>query len=180
MVFSSHLFVFYFLPLVLLLNYTLPFRWLSFALMSVNFLFYGWANPAWLGLLVFSASVDYVCGRALAHFSGLPRVGRALPILPRGKPRNTAQRVALTVSMVTNLGLLAFFKYFDFGVGSVNALAETLGLGAPVAATLHVALPIGISFYTFQSMSYGIDVYRGEARPLRNPRRYRERHDVLR
>jgi len=169
MVFSSHLFVFYFLPLVLLLNYTLPFRWLSFALMCVNFLFYGWANPAWLGLLVFSASVDYVCGRALVFFSDVPKVGYELPILPRGGPRNTAQRVALGVSMVTNLGLLAFFKYFDFGVASVNTLADTLGLAPPIVTTLHVALPIGISFYTFQSMSYGIDVYRGDARPLRNP-----------
>ena len=94
MVFSSHLFVFYFLPLVLLLNYTLPFRWLSFALMCANFLFYGWANPAWLGLLVFSASVDYVCGRALVFFSDLPKGGTELPVLPRGGPRNTAQRVA--------------------------------------------------------------------------------------
>src|ERR1044071_7427466 len=158
MVFSSHLFVFYFLPLVLLLNYTLPFRWLSFALMCVNFLFYGWANPAWLGLLVFSASVDYVCGRALVFFSGLPRIGGVLPLLPRGGRRNCAQRAALAVSMVTNLGLLAFFKYFDFGVASVNALAGRFGLAPPVVTTLHVALPIGISFYTFQSMSYGIDV----------------------
>jgi alginate O-acetyltransferase complex protein AlgI len=169
MVFSSHLFVFYFLPLVLLLNYTLPFRWLSFALMCVNFLFYGWANPAWLGLLVFSASVDYVCGRALVFFSGLPEEGGDLPMLPRGGRRNGAQRTALAVSMVTNLGLLAFFKYFDFGVASVNALAGRFGLAPPIVTTLHVALPIGISFYTFQSMSYGIDVYRGEARALRNP-----------
>src|SRR5689334_2353748 len=169
MVFSSHLFVFYFLPLVLLLNYTLPFRWLSFVLMCANFLFYGWANPAWLGLLVFSASVDYVCGRALVAFSGLPDDGAELPMLPRGGRRNTAQRLALAVSMVTNLGVLAFFKYFDFGVASLNGLAESLGLAPPVVSTLHVALPIGISFYTFQSMSYGIDVYRGDARPLRNP-----------
>ena len=110
MVFSSHLFLFYFLPLVLVLNYTLPFRWLSFALMCGNFLFYGWANPAWLGLLVFSASVDYVCGRALVFFSGLPDEGRELPILPRGGRRTPAQRAALAVSMVTNLGLLAFFS----------------------------------------------------------------------
>ena len=82
MVFSSHLFVFYFLPLVLLLNYTLPFRWLSFMLLCANLVFYGWANPIWVLLLLFSASVDYLCGRALAHFSGLPH-GRELPILPR-------------------------------------------------------------------------------------------------
>jgi alginate O-acetyltransferase complex protein AlgI len=113
--------------------------------------------------------VDYVCGRALVFFSGLPDEGRELPILPRGGHRNPAQRAALAVSMVTNLGLLAFFKYFDFGAASLNALATNLGLAPPIVSTLHVALPIGISFYTFQSMSYGIDVYRGDARPLRNP-----------
>jgi alginate O-acetyltransferase complex protein AlgI len=169
LVFSSHLFVFYFLPLVLLFNYTLPFRWLSLALLAANLAFYGWANPVWLILLLFSASVDYLCGRALVALSGLPSDHGELPLLPKGDPRTRLQRAALGVSMATNLGLLAYFKYFEFGVASLDALATQLGLAAPVVSTLHVALPIGISFYTFQSMSYGIDVYRGDARALRNP-----------
>src|SRR5205823_13142645 len=107
-------------------------------------------------------------GRALVHFSGLPREGRELPMLPRGGPRNRAQRIALAVSMVSNLGLLAFFKYFDFGAANINALAAHFDLAEPIVSTLPVALPVGISFYTFQSMSYGIDVYRGDARPLRS------------
>ncbi|HEU0121006.1 MAG TPA: MBOAT family O-acyltransferase [Bryobacteraceae bacterium] len=165
MVFSSHIFLFYFLPAVLLLNYVLPFRYLTTMLTIVSYLFYGWANPAWLLLLLSSTLVDYFCGLALVHFSGLPPDEEGdLPFLPAGEPRNRPQKIALFVSLATNLTILGFFKYYDFGVESLRALG--LGENLPL---LHVALPIGISFYTFQSMSYAIDVYRGEARPLRRP-----------
>jgi alginate O-acetyltransferase complex protein AlgI len=70
--------------------------------------------------------------------------------------------------MVSNLSILAFFKYYDFGIANLNAILSALGIARNIQA-LHVALPIGISFYTFQSMSYAIDVYRGIARPLINP-----------
>src|SRR5690606_34836628 len=74
------------------------------------------------------------------------------------------------ISIVTNLGLLGFFKYFNFGVDSYNGLMTWLGLEqGQWHTTLRVVLPLGISFYTFQSMSYTIDVYRGEARAMRNP-----------
>lgn len=169
MVFTSHAFLFCFLPLVLLLNYTLPFRWLSFMLLCANLAFYGWTTPRWILLLLFSATVDYLCGRALAHLSGLKDERGELPLLPRGERRSPGQRAVLAVSMVSNLSLLAFFKYYDFGVANLNAVAQQLGAGEPLVAALHLALPAGISFYTFQSMSYGIDVYRGEARPLRSP-----------
>lgn len=168
MVFSSHLFLFYFLPLVLLLNYLLPFRYLTLMLVSLSYVFYGWANPRWLVLLFVSSTIDYVCGRALVKFSGLPTDGPDLPMLPPDTPRNRRQKVALAVSMVSNLTILAIFKYFDFAAANINALALSLGWGHDAVGLLHVALPIGISFYTFQSMSYAIDVYRGEARPLRN------------
>jgi alginate O-acetyltransferase complex protein AlgI len=169
MVFSSHIFLFYFLPLVLLLNYTLPFRWLSLTLTLLSYAFYGWANPAWVLLMLFSSYVDYFCGLALARFSGLPCDGPELPLLPRGQPRNRAQKAALTVSILSNLTILGYFKYFDFAAANVNALAQTLGLGGEALSLLHVALPVGVSFYTFESMSYAIDVYRGDGRPLRNP-----------
>ncbi len=169
MVFSSHLFLFYFLPVVLLLNYALPFRWLSFMLVASNLVFYGWASPVWVGLLLFSASVDYVCGRLLVRLSGLPDVDGEPPLLPPGTPRTPGQKAVLAVSMVSNLGLLAFFKYYDFGAANLNALAALGGVAVPLVPVLHLALPAGISFYTFQSMSYGIDVYRGEARALRRP-----------
>jgi alginate O-acetyltransferase complex protein AlgI len=169
MVFSSHLFLFYFLPLVLLLNYLLPFRWLSLALTLAGYLFYGWANPAWVLLMLFSSYVDYFCGLALVRFSGLPCDGPELPLLPRGQPRNLAQRAALAVSIFSNLAILGFFKYHDFAASNLNALAHALGLSEGTLSLLHLALPVGISFYTFESMSYAIDVYRGAARPLRNP-----------
>jgi alginate O-acetyltransferase complex protein AlgI len=169
MVFSSHLFIFYFLPLVLFLNYTLPFRFLTLMLVTVSYVFYGWANPKWLILLLTSSSIDYLCGLALVKFSGLPTNGPDLPWLPRGEPRKKSQRIALAVSMVSNLGILGFFKYFDFAAANVNALASAAGWSEHAVNLMHVALPIGISFYTFQSMSYAVDVYRGEARPLKNP-----------
>ena len=168
MVFSSHIFIFYFLPLVLLLNYILPFRLLTLMLVLVSYVFYGWANPLWLGLLFTSSFIDYFCGLALVKFSGLPMNGSDLPWLAKGGPRNRAQKIALAASMTSNLTILGFFKYFDFGASSVNAAASALGW-EPNIALLHLALPIGISFYTFQSMSYAIDVYRGDAGPLRNP-----------
>jgi len=138
-------------------------------LASLSYVFYGWTNPKWVGLLFLSSFVDYWCGLALVKFSRLPMNGPDLPWLPKGEPRNRAQKLALAVSMTSNLSILGFFKYFDFGVSNVNALAAALGMGGAEIRMLHVALPIGISFYTFQSMSYAIDVYRGEARPMRSP-----------
>jgi alginate O-acetyltransferase complex protein AlgI len=170
MVFSSHIFLFYFLPIVLLLNYLLPFRFLTTMLTIVSYTFYGWANPKWIVLMLTSTLVDYFCGLALVRYSGLkPQEDGDLPFLPKGEPRNRAQKCALFVSLATNMLILGFFKYYDFGLENLNALSGWLGAGPVPLPLIHVALPIGISFYTFQSMSYAIDVYRGEARPLRHP-----------
>ena len=169
MVFSSHLFIFYFLPLVLLLNYILPFRFLSLMLVCLSYCFYGWMNPKWILVMFTSSFIDYFCGLALVKFSGLPNEGAEFPLLPKGAPRNRAQKIALAVSMISNLSILGFFKYFDFGIANLNAISSALGMGETGIHALRIALPIGISFYTFQSMSYAIDVYRGVARPLRNP-----------
>ena len=170
MVFSSHVFLFYFLPVVLLLNYTLPFRFLTLMLMLASYLFYGWANPKWIVLLLTTTLVDYFCGLALVHYSGLPPTSSGeLPVLPLGEPRNRLQKMALALSICTNLTMLSVFKYYDFGLANLNSLAAAFGQSPLPISMLHVALPIGISFYTFQSMSYAIDIYRGEARPLRNP-----------
>ncbi len=169
MVFSSHLFLFYFLPLVLLLNYLLPFRYLSLMLVVLSYCFYGWMNPAWVLVMFTSSFIDYWCGLALIRFSGLPMDGPELPMLPRNEPRKLAQKIALGVSITSNLAILGFFKYFDFGLANLHSAMAALGFGQTGFHPLRVALPIGISFYTFQSMSYAIDVYRGQARPLRNP-----------
>ena len=169
MIFSSHLFLFYFLPLALLLNYTLPFRYLSLMLTIVSYVFYGWANPPWVLLMLISSYVDYFCGLGLVRWSGLPAPrGAELPILDRDTPRNTTQKTLLATSIISNLTILALFKYYDFGASSIAALAKTVGIDLPLPM-LHILLPAGVSFYTFQSMSYAIDVYRGDARALRNP-----------
>jgi alginate O-acetyltransferase complex protein AlgI len=120
-------------------------------------------------LMLFSSYVDFFCGLALVKCSGLPCDSPELPLLPKGQPRNSAQKAALAISIFSNLAILGFFKYHDFAAANINALVQTLGLGDGVLSLLHLALPAGISFYTFESMSYAIDVYRGDARPLRNP-----------
>ena len=169
MVFSSHLFLFYFLPLVLLLNYTVPFRLLSLVLTLMSYAFYGWMNPVWVLLMLFSSYVDYFCGLALVYFGGLPLNQHDLPYLPKHHARSFGQKLTLAVSMISNLGIIAFFKYYHFAASNIDAIAKSLGWSTGTANTLHFALPIGLSFYTFQSMSYAIDVYRGDARPLKNP-----------
>ena len=166
MVFSTHLFIFYFLPVVLLLAYTVRFRYLSGTLALLSYGFYGWANPPWALLMFASTMVDYVCGLVLIRQAGLKReADGAWPVIDPRRPRSRGMRIALTVSMLSNLALLGFFKYFDFTVENLNRVATAFGGGPEAIPMLHVALPVGISFYTFQSMSYAIDVYRGHARP---------------
>ncbi|MEM9593690.1 MAG: MBOAT family protein [Acidobacteriota bacterium] len=167
MVFSSHLFCFYFLPLSLAVYYLLPRRGKHLGLTLLSYLFYGWANPAFVVLMLFSTTVDYLCGLAVAGASPFGRDSVAK--LEEGGPRNRRQRWALGISIVSNLSLLGFFKYFNFGVDSWNATLAALGLGhLALEGVLRVTLPLGISFYTFQSMSYTFDVYRGRCAALRN------------
>lgn len=165
MVFSSHLFLFYFLPLVLLLYYAAPRRGRHLVLTLCSYWFYGWANPLFVFLMLFSTLVDYVCGLFISGNWD----GRHDRLLEEGGARTSTQRVALVVSIVTNLGLLGFFKYFNFGVDSLNGLGRAFGVpGLQLDLAFRITLPLGISFYTFQSMSYTIDVFRGHARPIRN------------
>ena len=195
MVFSSHLFVFYFLPLALLVYYLLPMRGKHLSLTLFSYVFYGWANP-WFVLLMFTSTlIDYVAGLAqagqlrpaawkqpvpLRESRGLARPRRhwsnwlLLPFVVRWvrmetPNRTRAQKVALVVSLIANLTMLGFFKYFNFGLDSWNGMVSAAGWEAARWDTLlRITLPLGISFYTFQSMSYAIDVYRGEARAIRH------------
>jgi alginate O-acetyltransferase complex protein AlgI len=166
-VFTSHVFLFYFLPLVLGLYYLLPFRARTALIAVSSYVFYGWANPIWAVIMFFGSSVDYVCGLVLLKQSGLPDRDGLPPVIGREVPRTRGMKLVLGVSIVSNLGLLAVFKYTGFVVENVNALGRALGLGESALPVLHLALPVGISFYTFKAMSYAIDVYRGEARPMR-------------
>ena len=168
MVFSSHLFLFYFLPATLLLYYAVPRRAKHLLLTIVSYLFYGWSNPLFVFLLLGSTTVDYVCGLAIAGHGPSSRSGPIRALTPE-RPRTRAQRVALTVSIVSNLSLLGFFKYFNFTVDNFDAIVTWLGMpDLRLDRAISVVLPLGISFYTFQSMSYTIDVYRGHAPALRN------------
>ena len=167
MVFTSHVFLFYFLPLVLAVYYALPFRARTALIAFSSYVFYGWANPVWAVIMFFGSSVDYFCGLALVRLSGLPDRDGLPPVIDRGVPRTRAMKIVLAISIITNLGLLAAFKYTGFVAENINALARTLGFGAQAVPVLHLVLPVGISFYTFKAMSYAIDVYRGDARPMR-------------
>lgn len=147
MVFSSLLFLFRFLPLFLALYFLVPRKLRNGVLFIGSLIFYGWGEPVYISLLLFSTLVDFFHGKLVGRF------------LERGNRK--AARMTVASSAFINLALLVIFKYTDFFIRSVNSLT---GSGIPL---LGLALPIGISFYTFQTMSYTIDVYRGEA-PVQN------------
>ena len=148
MVFTSHVFLFYFLPAVLAIYYALP-RFRNAFLTIASYVFYGWWEPWFVLLMMFSTVLDYVCGRVI----GAPGASSA------------RRKAALMAAICGDLGLLAFFKYYTFTAENLNRLAQIFG-GASLPL-LSVALPIGISFYTFESLSYTIDVYRGVVAPAR-------------
>jgi D-alanyl-lipoteichoic acid acyltransferase DltB (MBOAT superfamily) len=129
-------------------------------LLAASYVFYGWWDWRFLSLLGASTLVDYLCARWLDR-RGPTSAGIDPPEPCRYGPRT--RRAVLIVSLVTNLGMLGVFKYFDFFAASAAELLRAIGL--PTQPTLlHVILPVGISFYTFQSLSYTIDVYRGRIR----------------
>ena len=148
--FNSLAFLIY-LPVVVGVNWLLPFRWRKYWLLAASYFFYGYWNPMLLLLLLFSTAVDYLCGLGLERYQD-KRVRRTL----------------LLTSIVMNLGLLFSFKYLDFFGETVNHLCAALSIPYRVPA-LNLILPVGISFYTFQTMSYTIDVYRGDFPAERDP-----------
>ena len=150
MVFTTPFFLFYFLPLALGVYYALPRSWRNGFLTLASYLFYGWWSPWFVSLMLASTLIDYACGRVVSA-PGAPLARR---------------RAAVAVSVIANLSLLGFFKYFVFAQENLNRMLELLG--AQAFAVFEVVLPIGISFYTFQSMSYSIDLYRGHAPPARS------------
>ncbi len=162
MIFASPLFLFWFLPAALLCYYGLPGRFRSGVLVIASYLFYGWWRPDFCLLMVASTLVDYCCGGAIGRIDSALDAGQALDVANQAARRKRY----LVLSVVFNLGLLAYFKYANFGIDSLNILFRSVGLH-PVAFA-KVVLPIGISFYTFQTMSYTIDVYLKECTPVRS------------
>lgn len=143
MVFSSIPFLYYFLPAVLAVYFLTPRKGKNAVLLLASLIFYGWGELRLLPLMVFTIVLCYVCGLGIE----------------RSRKR---KKRWLLASIVISVGLLGGFKYADFFIGSLNAVT---GLKIPL---LHLALPVGISFYTFQCLSYTIDVYRGSVPAQKN------------
>ena len=148
MVFSTPIFLFYYLPLVLFLYYVAPMRFRNFVLLAASLCFYYWGEQGYTVIMLLSIAVDYVHG-LLVHWC-------------KAKGNDKGARLAVASSVLFNLLILFYFKYWDFAATTL----QTAGVGfLPV---LNTSLPIGISFYTFQTMSYTIDVYRGDAKVQKN------------
>ena len=151
MVFSSIEFLFFFLPLTSLVYFAVPRKYTkarNLVLLLFSLLFYGWGEPLYVFLMVFSVCCSYFFGRMVAK--------------SKEKDDKKGARGWLIAAVVVNLGLLGFFKYTDFILSTINSV-----FGASIPLT-GVGLPIGISFYTFQILSYVVDVYRGEATVQKN------------
>ena len=146
MVFSSILFLFRFMPAAFAIYYLVPKRFKNFTLLVLSLIFYSWGEAKYFPIMIASTVVDYTA-------SGLIESHRNNKLICR---------LGLIYSIVFNLGMLGFFKYTNFFVGNLNAL---FGLSLP---TISFVLPLGISFYTFQTMSYTIDVYLGKVKAERN------------
>ena len=146
MLFSSIPFLYYFLPAVLICYFLVPRTLKNTVLLVFSLVFYGWGEPKLLFLMVFTILLFYGCGLA---------IGKAA--------QRKWKKVWLIVSITISVALLGLFKYADFFIDSFNAVT---GLSVPL---LRLALPVGISFYTFQCLSYTIDVYRGNAESQKNP-----------
>ena len=144
MIFSSIPFLYYFLPAVLAVYYLTPRRGKNAVLLLASLFFYGWGEPKLLWLMVFTIAVFYLCGLAIGH-------------------SERHKKAWLSLSVCVGAGLLGLYKYADFFITSVNAAT---GMSLPL---LKLALPVGISFYTFQCLSYTVDVYRGTVPPQKNP-----------
>ena len=148
MVFSTPLFLFDFLALTLLIYYLVPRKLRNPVILIASLLFYYWGETEYVIIMFVSTAIDFTHGLIVERC--------------KAKGNDKGARLAVTSSIIFNLGLLGFFKYWDFLAGSLQAI------GLNFMPILNVHLPIGISFYTFQTMSYTIDVYRGDTRAQRN------------
>lgn len=149
MLFNSLEFILFFV-LVYGLYLVLSHRVQNLMLLVASYIFYGWWDWRFLSLIALSTLVDYVCGLKI-----------------EGAKSQRTRRWWLMASMVSNLGMLGFFKYFNFFVQNLDRVLGPLGLSMDLTIA-SIVLPVGISFYTFQTMSYTIDIYRGELKPTRD------------
>ena len=147
MVFSSLVFMFAFLPVVLLIYYLLPVKFRNAFLLIADLIFYGWGEPVLVFLMLFSILINYIAGI----------------LIEKSNSNNKKRKIILIASVVIDLGLLGFFKYAGFITNNLKVILPFLNI-----PLISIPLPIGISFYTFQIMSYTIDVYRRDTEAQRN------------
>lgn len=148
MVFSSILFLCVFMPAVFIIYYICPGRLRNIFLLIASLIFYAWGEPKFIFIMIFSTVFDYINGLLIEYF--------------KNHNKQPMQKMVLVFSVIGNIAILCFFKYTDFIIKSLN------GLWGTHLRLLGIALPIGISFYTFQTMSYTIDVYRGRVSAQHN------------
>lgn len=148
MLFSSITFLYYFLPCTLILYFIVPKVLKNTVILAASLVFYGWGEPKYLILMLAAILQGYVFGILIEKF--------------RKKHKSALPKLFLSLSVIVSLGMLGFCKYADFFIDNFNAVT---GFSVPL---LKIALPIGISFYTFQILSYTVDVYRMEVRAQRN------------
>ncbi len=153
MVFSSTLFLFIYLPIVLLTYHIAPLKWRNVILFVFSLLFYGWGESVYVFLMVAMVALDYVFGWLIEKNHARPEDAVCMK----------RAKVWLVTSVVINIGVLFLFKYLDFVIENLRHIPAFSGLH-----TLGLVMPIGISFYTFQKMSYVIDVYRGDSHAQKN------------
>ena len=146
MIFSSILFIFRFLPIALILYYITPQKYKNLILTLLSLVFYSWGEGKYFLIMIASIIIDYTAGRRIYRY----------------KNEIKKKTIVLCISLLFNLGLLFFFKYFNFFIDNINNIFNLAIKG------VKITLPLGISFYTFQTMSYSIDVYRGKIVPEKN------------
>ena len=144
MLFSSLLFIFFFLPIFLLLYYLVPFKFKNFILLIFSLIFYAWGEPKYILLLILITLLNYICGL----------------IIDKNYNKKVRKSV-MVICVIFNILLLGFFKYTNFIIDNLNSFGFNLNM-------LNIALPLGISFYVFQTMSYTIDLYRKKVKVERN------------
>lgn len=147
MVFSSTIFIFIFLPLILFLYYSLGKKIKNYILLIASLIFYAWGGIEYLKILIASIILNYSFGILVDKYSN----------------RTMLKKVILTLGVILNLSILFYYKYYDFFIENANVLFGTN------LSLRHIVLPIGISFFTFQGMSYIIDIYRGDGKVNKNP-----------
>ncbi|PJC37059.1 MBOAT family protein [Candidatus Peregrinibacteria bacterium CG_4_9_14_0_2_um_filter_53_11] len=151
MIFSSLLFIFGFLPIFLALYFLTPDRWKNYTALLGSYLFYAWGAPGFIFVLILSSAFDFLLGRSIQSSK-------------KSGAKNRSKQL-LIIGLISNAGLLAYAKYANFFVDQLSTLLSVAGLDAPHWTA--IALPLGISFFTFQKISYLVDIYRGTTAPAR-------------